>query len=494
MHLAVASFKDRGKADALVLPFWRGKKGAEAAFPGSEFSTLVHPIIETGDFSGKEGETHYFVQTKGSEKRIVMLGLGDEKKISSEHLRRSFAKAVKFLRKVKAVKVHFAVPETKVLKSEQIHRGICDGIFLSNYSFDALKGETKKETPPLLKEVTFIGPRKEALADFKKLLTIASCVNFARDLVVGNADDVTPTLLGNKATELAKEFASIKTTIFNRKQIEKEKMGLLAAVARGATTEPAFIIIEYKGAPSSKEQTALIGKGITFDTGGLNLKPTGNIENMRDDMSGAAAVLGTIRAVASLKLKINIIGVIASTENAVGPNSYKPGDVYTAHNGITVEISNTDAEGRLVLADALSYVQEKYAPARMIDLATLTGGIVVALGEEISGLFCNDESLARGLTLAGEITYERVWRMPLFVEYAELLKSKFADIKNAAGRAASPVTAAVFLHRFIKNETPWAHLDIAGTAFPSDLKPYQPSNATGVGVRLLTQFLENLAK
>ncbi len=215
------------------------------------------------------------------------------------------------------------------------------------------------------------------------------------------------------------------------------------------------------------------------------------METMKCDMAGAASVLGTMRAAATLKLKVNLVGVIASTENAIGPNSYKPGDVYTSMSGKTVEISNTDAEGRLVLADALTYVQQTFSPTRMIDLATLTGGIVIALGEEATGLFSNNDKLAEALIESGEKTFERLWRFPLYPEYKEQLKSTIADIKNSGGRKASSITAAMFLEQFVKN-VPWAHLDIAGTAYLSELKPYHPTYATGVGVRLLIEFLESL--
>ncbi|HSX03733.1 MAG TPA: leucyl aminopeptidase [Rhabdochlamydiaceae bacterium] len=491
MKLSCASFKDRTKADAIVIPFWHGKKQAEPAFSGKEFSDLFGPVLETGDFSGKEGEVYYLVVENEIEKRLVLLGLGEEKKLTTENLRRCYAHAVKLLRKVKAEKVNVVIPATKQMKKE-LCRGLCEGLFLTNYSFDQNRHDTKGEMPPLLKEFRFIGLTKEMFALCQKSFTIASSVYFARDLCINNADEVTPTFLAHKAKELAKDFSGIKTTVFNRKQIEHEKMGLLAAVSRGATTEPAFILIEYRGNPRSKEFTALVGKGITFDTGGLNLKPPSNMETMRDDMAGASVVLGTLRTAAELKLKTNILGVIASTENAIGPSSYKIGDVYKSHSGITVYVSDTDAEGRLVLADALSYAQEHYPLTRAIDIATLTGSVVVALGEEVSGLFSNDDKLAKALFEAGEETYERLWRMPLYSEYKELLKSKFADIKSVGGRAGGSITAALFIQRFIKKDLPWAHIDIAGTAFPTELKPYQPVQATGFGVRLLVQFLENL--
>jgi leucyl aminopeptidase len=254
-----------------------------------------------------------------------------------------------------------------------------------------------------------------------------------------------------------------------------------------------LILLHYKGDPKSKDLTAVVGKGITFDTGGLNLKPTGSIETMKCDMAGAAAVLGILKACQALKLKKNVIGVIAAAENAISAEAYKPGDVYISHSGKSVEITNTDAEGRLVLADALSYVQTHYELSRVIDLATLTGGVVVALGEEATGLFSNDDALINQLKKASARTGERIWELPLYPEYLDALKSPIADLKNSRnGRKASAGSGAMFLRQFIEEDLPWAHLDIAGTAYLSETSPYSPSYATGVGVKLLIEFLENL--
>ena len=274
-----------------------------------------------------------------------------------------------------------------------------------------------------------------------------------------------------------------------KKQLEKEGFGLLLAVNRGSSCDPALIILQYRGQPHSNNNTVIVGKGITYDTGGLNLKVGVGMETMKCDMGGAAAVLGTMLAAATLGLKTNLTGVIATTENSIGPDSYKPGDVYTSYLGKTVEIGNTDAEGRLVLADALAYANAKLAPTRMINLATLTGSIVIALGEEATGLMSNSDELSLALSEAGETTYERVWRMPLYDEYQERLKSDFADLINVAGRPASANLAGMFLKEFV-GKTPWAHLDIAGTAYLTKARHYLPKNATGVGVRLLIEFLE----
>ncbi len=473
-----SSLIKRKSADALILPFFEGQK---PAFSGKGLNSLFEAPIKAGDFKGKKEEILCHYPPKGKEKRLILLGLGKEKDLTEETLRRSYASAVRHLKnKVKSVNIQ--IPETDVVKD--ISAAVAEGVLLANYIYDANKSEKAKKVGQLI----FIGGEPKSL---KKAEKVCDSVCFARDLVFGNADEVTPMFLGEKAKELARAHATIKTTVFGAAQIKKHKLGLLEAVSRGTTVEPALIIVEYKGDPKSKDLTALVGKGITYDTGGLSLKPPGSMDEMRCDMSGAAAVLGTMRAVADLKLPINVVAVIGSAENSIGPNAYKPGDVYTGHAGISVEVTNTDAEGRLALADALSYVQKHYAPKRIVDVATLTGGAIIALGEEASAIMCTDDTLAAQLIAAGDATYERLCRLPLYDEYDHLLSSKSADIKNSGTRQASPIQGGVFLKKFVKNIA-WAHIDIAGPAFPTKPTPYQPTQATGVCVRLFTSFLEGL--
>ena len=405
-------------------------------------------------------------------------------------LRKGYAAALKACRQKKLSKLSVALPEV----SFSAAYAVTEGLLLANYSFDRLRSDTLKEVPDLVQKICFVGLDSSGLKECLRAQTIVEAANFARDLVNGNADDVTPQMLSQTAKALEKESKAIKTTVFGKKEIEKLGMGLLLAVNRGSFRDPAFIIVEYKGNPRSSEVTALVGKGITYDTGGLNLKPGSGMETMKDDMSGAAAVLGTIKAAAKLGLKVNLVGAIVSTENAIGPSSYKPGDVYKSYCGKTVEIGDTDAEGRLVLADAVSYVQDKHKPTRIIDLATLTGGILISLGDEASGLFCNNDRLAEDLFEAGNQTHERLWRFPLFAEYKEALKSSIADMKNiGVARKASSITGAMFIQSFIK-DVHWAHLDIAGTAFLTTPRHYHPTNATGVGVRLLIEYLTRVQK
>lgn len=390
----------------------------------------------------------------------------------------------------KWVSVNFVLPKHGKLDPQEITRAVSEGIALSSYIYDQWKSKEGK-TPFYVKKAALVGAKDSKVA--KKTLGILTGVNLARDLINGNALDVTPETLAAEAKKIARRFTSVKAHVLTKKELEKEKMGLLLAVGSGSQIDPALVILEYRGAPRKQDLTMVVGKGITFDTGGVNLKPTNFIEDMRADMGGGAAAIGLIQAAASIKLKANIVALVPTTENAMDALSYKPGDVYRSHSGKTVEITNTDAEGRLVLADALSYGQKRFSPDRIIDMATLTGAIVVALGEMRAGLFSNNEKLAHICEKAGDVTGERVWRMPLDPEYMSLMKSEIADIRNSGKkRAAGAITAAIFLQEFIEKKTPWIHLDIAGTAFLDSPKDYHLSQASGSGVRLLIELLECL--
>jgi len=469
--------KTTAKSDVLVLPFWQAKAKAEPAFSKSVFKEAPPK-----DFKGKKGEC-LFVYTKT--KRLLFLGLGETTKCQEETLRQSVA-SIAFACQQKHLKnVSIVFPTIPKIESQAIAKAMVEGILLCNYTFDRYK--SKKETH-LIEKIGWIGIDQKALKTAKETLCIMQGVHLARDLVNTNADDSAPNELVKQARLLVKKSKALRLQVLDRAKLVREKMGLLLAVSRGSACDPALIVACYEGAPKSKDVTVLVGKGVTYDTGGLNLKPTGYIETMKSDMGGAAAVLGTLSAVADLKLPINVIGVIPATENAVGSKSYKPGDVYTSFSGKTVEIGNTDAEGRLILADAIAWSVKNLKPSRIIDLATLTGAIVITLGEEASGLMSSDDALAKDLEEAGLRTYERVWRLPLFEEYCEQLKSDIADIKNIGGKEAASITAALFLKEFV-GKTPWAHLDIAGTAYLTKPRRYHPKNGTGVGVRLLVEYL-----
>lgn len=469
-------------ADLLVLPCWSVKGKAEIALKMKAMGGMQKPLE---DFSGKEGESLLVYPTPGKEKRILLVGLGDKKKISAEALRHAYYSATKRAIKKKWVKMNAAIPE----ECGAMASAICNGILEANYRWDKWKTDNGKEIiPATLASVCLAGLDKEHQKECEQVVEIFKGVDLARDLVNANAEDMHPDALAEAAKKIQKEFPKVKVTVLNKNQIAKEKMGLLMAVGKGALHGPNLILMEYRGDPDSKETYAIVGKGITFDTGGLNLKPTGSMETMKCDMAGGAAVIGTLRTLAALKIKRNVIGVIAAAENAIGPASVKPGDVHRGLSGKTVEINNTDAEGRLVLADALTYVQNAFSPTHIIDLGTLTGGMVIVLGEDVTGFFATDDALASALFQAGESCGERVWRMPLYPVYRDLLKSSIADIKNSGPRKATAIQAAIFLQEFINKDVPWVHLDIAGTAYNTE------SYASGVGVRLLTEFFQKHGK
>ncbi len=497
MHLnTVKALSKREAADLFVLPYFQEKESLQLALSnGGALEAFGELPIKAGDFKGKEGETLVVYMHKQPEKRLMLLGLGEAEKISVERLRRAYSKAVEACQRLKVKAINVVIPQVKSLSSEEIVRGLSEGIFLTNYSFDALKHKSKKESPSvLLTHVTLVHGEADDLEVSKKALTLSQAVHFARDLVNGNADDVTPEHLGEQAKELAKKHKTIKAQVFGKSWIEEQGMGLLLAVSRGSSVDPAFIVATYSGAPKSKDHTIVVGKGVTYDTGGLNLKPTGSMETMKADMGGAGTALGTLKAVAELKLPLNLTIVIPSTENSISGKSYKPGDVYKSFEGKTVEIGNTDAEGRLILADALSYASKELKPSRIIDFATLTGAMDIALGNETIGLMSNNQKLADALMQAGFDTFERACQLPLYEEYKDQLKSDVADISNIGGRSAGSITAALFLEEFVGKNIPWAHFDIAGTAFLKKERRYNPKQATGVGVRLMISFLEGLLR
>ncbi|MFT4552493.1 MAG: leucyl aminopeptidase [Chlamydiales bacterium] len=491
---SVANVDKRKAADVLVLPLWQVKDGAECAVKCGALKSHVTGPVSAGDFKGKEGEVVFVYPSQNKESRIALLGLGKEKDLSSETLRRSFASLVKSCQKKEDVtSLNVFLPDTKYLSKEAVSRGVSEGLYLANYSYDKLKKDSLKNggKTVTLKKVAFIGADRALMLKMNKIGLLCESVHFARDLVNGNADEVNPQYLASLAKDLGKKLPKVKTTVFDKKRIEKEGMGLLLAVNRGSRNDPAFIIMEYKGAPKSKDCTVLVGKGVTYDTGGLNLKPTGSMETMKCDMAGSAVAFGTIYAAASMGLNVNLTAVVAATENCIDAKSYKPGDVYSSYSGKTIEIGNTDAEGRLTLADALAYAEKNLSPTRMIDFATLTGAIVIALGEETIGMMSNDEGLSGAFSKAGEETYERVCRLPLYKEYRDQLKSDIADISNLGGRPAGSITAGLFLQEFV-GKTPWVHFDIAGTAYLSKARRYNPKNGTGSGVRLMVEYLQNL--
>lgn len=496
MHFSqVLQLNDRNKADALVIPYWKEESSPVPATKVSgKWPSLLKETLKTSDFEAGEGEV-LFVYVEGQiEKRFCLLGLGEKTKVTEETLRSAFSSLVKVCHTKCLKQLNVLIPEKcKSIKSAQIGAAAAEGILLTNYQFKKYKtSHSREKRECALESITFIDSDKSLLKAVESVQMLCEGVHLSRDLINSNADEVTPSYLAQTAQNLFSKRKHVKITIFDEKQLEKEKLDLLLAVGRGSHTPPRLIIVEYKGNPKSHDKVVLVGKGITYDTGGLNLKPTGSMETMKGDMSGAAACLGAMKAVCDLGLNLNFSIVIPSTENAIGSKSYKPGDVYSSYLGKTVEMTNSDAEGRLILADGLAYAVKKLHPTALIDIATLTGAIDVALGPEAAGLMSTDQKLISALIAAGEKTGERLWNLPLFEEYKERLKSDIADLKSWNGRAAASSVAATFLRAFVDEKIPWAHLDIASTAYLSEAKKYAPKYGTGFGVRLIVQFLKDL--
>lgn len=420
---------------------------------------------------------------------IIYCGLGDRDSLTPAVIRNAAASGIRMALSKKRPEVSITVPSALgnvPASSTPSWTPILEGAALGAYSF--VKYKKEKGTP--LAALELCGDRIPLRAA-NRLISVCGCVNYCRDLVNENAHVATPEFLVKEARSIAKA-GKMEIDVLAEKELIKKGLRLLAAVGQGSPFPPRLAIIEYRGDPRSNDRTAIVGKGITFDSGGQNLKPTGHIETMRQDMSGAAAVLGAMKAIGELKPVINVVGICPFAHNAIGGRAYFPGDVYKAYNGTTVEIQSTDAEGRLVLADAISYCKDTFAPSRIIDLATLTGGILTSLGPVVAGLFSNNDDLAARLFAAGEETGERLWRFPLYEEYADSIKSDIADLRNVSSFKkgwASSITGAAFIGTFA-DTTPWAHLDIAGTAFNEEsAKGELPRFATGFGVRLLLNFL-----
>ena len=428
----------------------------------------------------EKGEVYPLIDGK---KTLLFAGLGPSDKLSLTELRILVRKALLcgYLKKAKTVEI---VPHSK---DEQAVIGIIEGVLIGTYVWDKYKTRDKNDKTVKDKQVTIAVEGKRIFTD---AAAVCAGVNLTRDMVNDNADTVTSEYFEKTVRGLIKGRKNTTLKILNRKELKANGLNLHLAVNQASRKEPKLIIVRYNGGKKNEGTTAFIGKGLTFDTGGLNLKPTGGIESMKIDMSGAAAVCGLLKNTLSLGLKKNLLFVLGVAENAIGSAAYKPGDVITGYAGKSVEIGNTDAEGRLVLADAIAYTVKNYKPSKIIDLATLTGACFVALGFDYSGLFSNSDELARRLIKSSQQTDDRVWRLPVYPELKEYIKSQIADLKNTSNiKGAGASTAAEFLRQFT-NDTDWAHLDIAGSAFAdTGGRMYFGPGATGAGVRLLTNYL-----
>lgn len=483
-----AELKDQ-PCDVLVVGLWEKTQelsGVISSVDEAAGGIISQFVIKKDNFKAKFGST-YLLQTYGKipADKILVVGLGDKEKLTPNKLRELSAKIVSRVQGIKAKKVCIDLGK---LEFEAAVSGevVAQGALIAGYSFDKYKSE-KDEDELKVEEFILIEKDEDKFHKLRlgaeKGVKLANAMSFARNLSNEPAQWATPT----KLAEIAKKIEGVKTKIYEKDEIEKMEMGAFLAVGRGSSEFPKFIHMKYT--PSNpKKKIAIIGKGITFDSGGLDLKPSSSMATMKDDMSGAACVLAVMGALKEFNPQVEVHGLIAACENMPGCSAYKPGDILTAKNKKTIEVDNTDAEGRLTLADALCYACE-LGVDEIIDIATLTGACVVALGSQAAGIMGNNQELIDKLIKTGEQSGERYWQLPMYEEYFEGLKSDVADMKNAGARGGGASSAALFLQKFVKDEIAWSHLDIAGVAFLEKPQKEFIKGATGVGVRTMVNHI-----
>jgi leucyl aminopeptidase len=483
------------RCDCLVIgAFERAELGPEALAVDRAMRGRVRAVLARGDFSGRAGETLLIGEPSGLRSaRLLLVGLGGRAQYGRRAWRRALASAIAALARTRIVSAALALerPAARELDDYYFGRAIAELTGSGLYRINDLKSARKPRPPALARvlsgpvEAAALGTVRRGLAAGAALIESARLL---RDLGNLPANICTPRYLATQARELERSHRrKLRARIFDEAGIRRLKMGCLLAVTRGSAEPPRFIVLEYRGARRGRAPVVLVGKGVTFDTGGISLKDPAAMDEMKFDMCGAATVLAAIDYAARAELKINLVGLVAACENMPGGRAIKPGDVVTSASGQTVEILNTDAEGRLILCDALNYAR-RYEPVAVVDFATLTGACVIALGNHFSGVMANDDALARELVEAGTRTDDRAWQLPLTEEYGEQLRSNFADMANIAGREGGAITAAAFLGKFTQG-LKWAHMDIAGTAWTSGVA----KGATGRPLSLVGDFLSRRA-
>ncbi len=456
----------------------------------------VSRAVKVGAFEGKRGQSVTIPAPGGSKlDAVLVVGLGEAKSFDALACQELGGNIYASLSTARSAAVSVSIDALRgcKLSAGEIAAEMALGARLRSYRFDKYRTKEDASAKPTLKTLTFRG---EEAAKARKIFAshdrVADGVMFTRDLVSEPANILYPETLAKEARKLSK--LGIKVEVLNKAQLTKLGMGALLGVAQGSVRDPRVVVMQWNGASKKPGKgkdgpVAFIGKGVTFDTGGISLKPAGGMEEMKWDMGGSGVVIGLMKALAGRKAKVNAVGIVGLVENMPGGNAQRPGDIVTSMSGQTIEVLNTDAEGRLVLADVLHYCNTRFKPRMMVDLATLTGAIIICLGDEKAGLFSNNDELSNALSAAGDKVAEKVWRMPLGEEYDKLLKSDAADMKNiSAGRGAGSITAAQFLQRFV-GDTPWAHLDIAGVTWSKKDAPTVPKGGTGFGVRLLDRLV-----
>ena len=459
-------------------------------------------IVQRGDFHGREDETLLLYPRDGAipAERVLLVGVGRREDYTVESVRRAVGTAVRRAEGLgvthMSIELGFRNSLSEHMGAYHASRAVAEAAMLAAWDYRDLKSPQEDDPPrPLLDSFDMLAGTEEEERLFGEGCGVGAVVaraeNFARELATLPGNVATPSYLADRARAMAEEVG-LTCTVLDRAAMEKEGMGALLAVAQGSAQEPRFIVLEHRGGPEGQRPLVLVGKGVTFDTGGISIKPADKMEQMKFDMSGAAAVIGAMRGIAELGLAHDVIGLVPCAENMPSGTAIKPGDVIRALSGKTIEIINTDAEGRLLLADALAYAQ-RFEPAAMLNAATLTGAVVVALGTHAIGLMGNDGDVIGEVRSAGHRAGERCWPLPLWDEYRKLMDSDIADIKNSGGRAAGTITAGWFLKEFV-GEVPWAHLDIAGTAYGDSPPPYLRKGASGVPTRLFIEWVRTRAE
>ena len=491
MQITVQQGEIQNRLDsALVVNLFEGAKpGGATSAVDSALGGLIKAAIASGDFTGKRNETLLlYTSDRIRAERVLVVGLGKKKEFSLELARQAAGTAARKLQSLGVGQASTVLHGAGAggLDTGEAAQAVAEASVLACYRFDQYRSAAAKKT--LLRKLTVVEFDRSRLpairTGLKTGLQIADATSVARDLVNHPGNTATPSYLARTSRAVARKFG-LECRVIDEAGMKRLGMGAILGVTAGSAEPARFIILEYNKKARGKP-IVFVGKGVTFDSGGVSIKSSGGMEDMKCDMSGAAAVIGAMQAVAGLKLPTRVVGLIPATENLLDAKAYKPGDVLVTMAGKTIEIINTDAEGRLILADALAYAQ-RFKPAAIVDLATLTGACVVALGHHAIGMIGNDEKLAGRVRQAGERTGERVWQLPLWNEYTDQIKSTIADMKNTGGRPAGTITAAALLAEFV-GDYPWVHLDIAGTAWSGKSKPYVPKGGVGVGVRLLTNL------
>lgn len=480
--------------DALVVPIFEGETTAEGLLKelDEQAAGTISSIQERREFRGKANETGYLYLAPGLKaRRLLLVGVGKKEKFELNNLRQAAGTAARFLRGKGVKRVAFLSRETE--DAAKAGQALAEGVLLSLFDQDTYKTKDREDRNLIEFNVLTTAEQTAAMAagvNTGKIL--AESTNVARELINEPSSHLTPVDMATRAEKMAAEVG-LRIDLLNEEQMQELGMGAILGVSRGSIEEARLIVLHYEH-PEAKDSDliALIGKGITFDSGGISIKPSEGMEKMKYDMAGAGAVFGAMRAIGLLKPKARVVGIMACAENMPSGTAIKPGDILRSMSGQTIEVINTDAEGRLVLADAVFYAREKLGAKKMVDLATLTGAVSVALGPVYAALLGTCQNIIKELTASGCTVGERYWQLPLDAEYGEQLRSEIADIKNTGGRPAGTITGAYFIREFV-GDTPWVHIDIASTAWNSEKKPYLSKGPTGVGVRTLAAWVMSQA-